>query len=302
LASLLDPQYCLQTLDLSDNQIHANGCMHLGAHLAENVTCEVLNLRLNRCENNGVSHLFQDLCDNHYLRSLNISCNDLSENCLPYMTAAFGVNATLEELDLSANPLHRLEEEAGPGAGAGGKTNGETGAAAVTMDPRSPFPAWAGGTKPATLDATNLGPGADLTTLGEDGLDASAIPTVTLEDGLGGISLASPLGNFAQCVLQSTSLLRLDIRQCGIPPELAERITTAVKHRELRSKNIPVEAYEMSKLQQLEEETLEEEGGEELAEVAEGEEAQGGEDGASVGEDGGEAAEGETGEGAEKTE
>jgi len=305
LASLLDPQYCLQTLDLSDNQIHANGCMHLGAHLAENVTCEVLNLRLNRCEDNGVSHLFQDLCDNHYLRTLNISCNDLSERCLPYMTALFGANSTLEELDLSANALHRAEEEAGPGAG-GGKSGGETAAAAAaatTMDPQSLIPAWSSGTKPglnATLDVTSLGPGADLTTLAEDGIDAAAMPTVTLEDGLGGISLASHLGIFAQCVLQNTSLLRLDIRQCGIPPELAERITTAVKHRELRSKNIPVEAYEMSKFQQLDEEPLDEEGGEDLAEAADGEDAQG-EEGADA-EDGGEAAEVENGEGAEKTE
>lgn len=30
LASLLDPDYCLHSLDLSDNQIHANGCMHIG--------------------------------------------------------------------------------------------------------------------------------------------------------------------------------------------------------------------------------------------------------------------------------
>ena len=32
-----------------------------------------------------------------------------------------------------------------------------------------------------------------------------------------------------------------------LPPELAEKITTAVKHRELVSKGIPVDAYEKSK-------------------------------------------------------
>mmetsp|Transcript_69935 Transcript_69935/g.138501 ORF Transcript_69935/g.138501 Transcript_69935/m.138501 type:complete len:565 (+) Transcript_69935:15-1709(+) len=295
LASLLDPQFCLQTLDLSDNQIHANGCMHLGAHLAENVTCEVVNLRLNRCEDNGVSHLFQDLCDNHYLRTLNISCNELTERCLPYMSTLFQTNSTLEELDLGANPLHKVEEEGGPGAGVT--------AAAATMDPRSANPAWASGTRralTATLDATNLGPGADVTTLAEDSADAQAMATVILEDGLGGISLASHLGQFAQSVVQSTSLKRLDIRQCGIPPELAERISTAVKHRELRSKNIPVEAYEMSKIKPVDEEPIDEEGIEDLAEVADGDEAEG-EEGA-AGEDGGEAAEGEKAEGDEKTE
>ena len=38
--------------------------MHLGAHLADNLTLEHLDLRLNRCEDNGVSHLFHDLCVN----------------------------------------------------------------------------------------------------------------------------------------------------------------------------------------------------------------------------------------------
>merc|ERR1712151_833030 len=63
-------------------------------------------------------------------------------------------------------------------------------------------------------------------------------------------------------------LLRVDIRQCGLPPELAEKITTTVKHRELVAKGIPVDAYEKSKIQQIEAEQQEAA----AAEAAEGEE------------------------------
>jgi len=210
---LLDPDYCIQYLDLSDNAIHANGCMHLGAHLAENMTCSTLNLRLNRCEDNGVSHLFQDLCVNRYLRSLNLSCNDLSVSCLPYMNQMISENGTLTELDLSANGLlYQAAEEEGEGAAsalAGESTVGTVG--------------------------------------GPDEVESEAV------DALAGISMSSQFAVFARCLMRSQALLRVDIRHCGLPAELAERITTTVKHRELRAKGIPVEAYEQSKLKQEEE-------------------------------------------------
>ena len=98
--------YVLSELDLSDNCIHANGCMHLGAHLADNVTLEKLNLRLNRCEDNGVCHLLQDLCINRHLKVLNLSSNDLTHRCLAYLSSAVSENEFLEELDLSSNPLY----------------------------------------------------------------------------------------------------------------------------------------------------------------------------------------------------
>merc|ERR1719214_339742 len=98
LASLLDPDYSL---------------MHLGAHLAENKTCQTLNLRLNRCEDNGVSHLFQDMCVNRYLKALNVSCNDLTVRCLAYLSSMISENNTLISLDLSANPLYAPNEFAG---------------------------------------------------------------------------------------------------------------------------------------------------------------------------------------------
>lgn len=235
LASMLDHDYCIQTLDLSDNNIHANGCMHLGAHLAENMTCAHLNLRLNRCEDNGISHLFQDLCVNKYLQTLNISCNDLTVKCLPYINSMIAENSTLSELDLSANPLYTEADSEDPRLLAGGAPAG-TGAGAPSLD--------------VTLQAGGLFPEANV-----DGEGAEAVP---VEEFIGGVSTSSPFGVFARCVMKSTALLKVDVRQCGLPSELAERIGTAVKHRELKARGIPVDAYERSKQQEEEEEEEEE--------------------------------------------
>jgi len=269
LASLLDPDYCIHSLDISDNQIHANGCMHLGAHLAENLTCQVLNLRLNRCEDNGVSHLFQDMCVNKYLKTLNISCNDLTLRCLPYMNSMIAENNTLTELDLSANPLYTPSDtEDGRYAGTEGLDEGNS---------RSEGAA-------AGLDSTSGGLGASVD---ENGL--------ALEDeNLGGISMSSPFGVFARSIMRSVALLRVDVRQTGLPPELAEKITTAVKHRELVSKGIPVDAYEKSKEVQEEiqqEEAAEEEGDSPENDPGEQEEVKEGEAVVEAGEDAAPAAE-----------
>mmetsp|Transcript_114887 Transcript_114887/g.245276 ORF Transcript_114887/g.245276 Transcript_114887/m.245276 type:complete len:527 (-) Transcript_114887:38-1618(-) len=266
LASLLDPDYCLQTLDLSDNQIHANGCMHLGAHLAENTTCQVLNLRLNRCEDNGVSHLFQDLCVNKCLKTLNISCNDLTVRCLPYMNSMLAENFTIAELDASANPLYQADMDEAQLALTGGNTLASPGASQSDLR--------AGGDSTTQLGGSVDGAGPD----GADG-----------EQSIGGVSIQSQFGVFAYRIMQSPSLLRVDIRQCGLPGPLVERIGTAVKHRELRAKGIPVDAYEKSKIAQQEEDIQDEE--------AEGE---GGEGEGAEGEEGAEGGEGVPGEGGEE--
>lgn len=248
LASLLDPDYCIHALDLSDNQVHANGCMHLGAHLAENLTCQVLNLRLNRCEDNGVSHLFQDMCVNKYLKSLNISCNDLTLRCVPYMNSMIAENITLTELDLSANPLYTPSDS-------------EEGR----------YPAGDGGEDSAMLSRSEAGGDALGSTLLLNGsVDENGL-ALEEEENLGGISMSSPFGIFARSIMRSPALLRVDVRQTGLPAELAEKITTAVKHRELISKGIPVDAYEKSK--QVQEEAPQEEAVEE--EAVEGDEGAG---------------------------
>jgi len=101
-------------------------------------------------------------------------------------------------------------------------------------------------------------------------LDLSANPLYQVEagDAAAGATMNNQFGVFANCLMESKTLLRVDIRQCGLPEELAEQITTTVKHRELRAKGIPVEAYEKSKIAPVEEEEVPE--GEECAEGAEG--------------------------------
>merc|ERR1712203_564322 len=159
-------------------------------------------------------------------------------------------NSTLTELDLTANPLYQAElEEANYGAG------GDPGASRSELHAGDSV---AGAAGASSLDGTGM-----------DG-------TASLEDTLGGINMNSQFGIFARCVIRSGALLRVDIRQCGLPPELAEKITTTVKHRELVAKGIPVDAYERSKIQQIEAEQAEAAAaeaveGEEGAEPVEGE-------------------------------
>ena len=52
-------------------------------------------------------------------------------------------------------------------------------------------------------------------------------PEQTEEDILSGIQVSWQLAVFARCVMQSPALLRVDLRICGLPPELAERVNTA---------------------------------------------------------------------------
>merc|ERR1719379_1490876 len=92
---------------------------------------------------------------------------------------------------------------------------------------------------------------------------------------IGGVHMNSQFGVFARCVMRSPTLLRVDVRECGLPPALAERIATTVKHRELRFKGIPVEAYEKSKRQQEEEQQKVEAAEGEGDEEKEGEEGEG---------------------------
>jgi len=261
--------------------------MHLGAHLAENMTCQMLNLRLNRCEDNGVSHLFQDMCVNKHLQTLNISCNDLTVRCLPYMTAMIGENASLTELDLSANPLYApAETEDGATRPLGGVDGGGTHG---SVDDNAGGAGCASG---ATLrlqgtDGTAGGFGTNGSIGGDDATALADGTGIILDgdDGLAAFGMSGQFTAFARSVMRSTALLKVDIRQCGLPPEVSERITTTVKHRELRAKGIPVEAYEKSRRAQ-EEDAEQKEG------LEEDEDAEEGEEGEVVGEgEGGEAGE-----------
>lgn len=95
----------------------------------------------------------------------------------------------------------------------------------------------------------------------------------------------SPVGIMIMCVNSNPTIIKLDIRRCSFPPEIEEVLTTMVKHKELRKRKIPVEAYERKRQPKEEEEEVVPEEGEE------GEELEGGEEGAA--EEGAEAEEAE---------
>merc|ERR1712118_621177 len=64
----------------------------------------------------------------------------------------------------------------------------------------------------------------------------------------------SPVGIMIMCVNSNPTIIKLDIRRCSFPPEIEEVVTTMVKHKELRKRKIPVEAYERKRQPKEEEE------------------------------------------------
>merc|ERR1719486_1101587 len=67
----------------------------------------------------------------------------------------------------------------------------------------------------------------------------------------------SPVGIMIMCVNSNPTIIKLDIRRCSFPPEIEEVLTTLVKHKELRKRKIPVEAYERKRIPEAAEETAE---------------------------------------------
>ena len=75
LSKLLGENSVLTTLNLSDNQIHAEGGRYLARGLRENDSLLQLNLRLNRLTDEGCSLLLEGLRDNVNLIELNLGSN-----------------------------------------------------------------------------------------------------------------------------------------------------------------------------------------------------------------------------------
>lgn len=54
----------------------------------------------------------------------------------------------------------------------------------------------------------------------------------------------SPFGVLLECVSKNTSLIKLDLRHCNIPPALEKKLSQIPKHRSLEKRGVSVEAYE----------------------------------------------------------
>mmetsp|Transcript_30878 Transcript_30878/g.72062 ORF Transcript_30878/g.72062 Transcript_30878/m.72062 type:complete len:521 (-) Transcript_30878:106-1668(-) len=259
--------HMLTHLDLSHNKVGDRGARRLASLLDPDYCLQSLDLCDNQIHANGCMHLGAHLAENMTCRSLNLRLNRCEDNGVSHLCQDLCVNKYLQSLNIACNDLTvrclpymnsmlaenasltELDLSANP---LYTPADQEEGAAALE----------------GPADQTLQPPGS-----AGDPLDA-----------LPGVPAASPLGTFARQLMKSASLLRVDIRQCGLPADLADIIGTAVKHRELRSKNIPVEAYEKFRQQQEAEaaRALAEE--EEEAEGEGGPGAEGAEEGAAQGE------------------
>lgn len=247
--------HMLTQLDLSHNKIGDRGARRLASLLDPDYCLQILDLSDNQIHANGCMHLGAHIAENTTCESLNIRLNRCEDNGVSHLFQDLCVNRHLKHINISCNDLtvrclpymnQMLSENV---------TLAELDLSAnplYTPDSEE------------DLSQSQLGASVmagDSTQLGAETMEGG-------EDSLAGISMSSQFGKFARCVMRSPSLLKVDIRQCNLPVELAERITTAVKHRELRAKGIPVEAYERSRHAPEELEGEAEEG-----ELAEGEAA-----------------------------
>ncbi|KAF4666868.1 T-complex-associated testis-expressed protein 1 [Perkinsus chesapeaki] len=210
ISSLLSPsnEIRLSKLSLADNNIHANGAMHIGRHLPDNDSLQDLSLRLNRCEDNGASHILQNLMPNSTLRSLDLSSNDITIQTLPYLTSCLAENGTLASLNLSANPLYTNPEEP-----AMAKADGFT---------RNPPSKKKG--KTAITEA--------------EFITVPGFEDLQIED-------KSIIGVLIQCLAtKNTGLRYLGLRSSKFPPVLEQRITRLLTRRDLERRGIRVDAYE----------------------------------------------------------
>ncbi|XP_013180529.1 PREDICTED: leucine-rich repeat-containing protein 74A-like [Papilio xuthus] len=92
-------------LDLTDNWIEKDGCLHLGEMLGENCTLTVLNLCGCRIGPEGAKRLFMYLHKNSTLCELNLSKNQLFDEGVEYLAEIIIRGSGVRNIDLSHNSL-----------------------------------------------------------------------------------------------------------------------------------------------------------------------------------------------------
>ncbi|EER03211.1 conserved hypothetical protein [Perkinsus marinus ATCC 50983] len=222
IATLLSPaeEVRLSKLFLEDNDIHANGVMHIGRYLAENDSLQKLSLRLNRSEDNGASHLLHSLVANSTLLELDLSSNDITSRTIPYLTSCLAENNTLGVIDLSGNPLYTDPEEPTMAK------SGEIGMKAID----------------GFLRNRPLKDKGKIIKMKPVYIKAEGFEDLQIED-------QSLIGVFLKCLVERNSGLKcLRLRSCKFPVVLEERITRFVRRRDLITRGLNVDAYEAAEL------------------------------------------------------
>ncbi|XP_075304767.1 leucine-rich repeat-containing protein 74A [Odontesthes bonariensis] len=103
LAIALVADMHINTLELADNHIQAEGAKYLVEMLRANFTVQHLDLSNNHLKSAGAEHVTKMLLDNISLKSIKLSGNGFTDDDAQYFADALSTNSRIKELDLSHN-------------------------------------------------------------------------------------------------------------------------------------------------------------------------------------------------------
>jgi len=241
-------------LDLAHNKICDRGARRLASLLDPEYALHSLVLADNQIHANGCMHLGAHLADNLTLEHLDLRLNRCEDNGVSHLFHDLCVNKYLKTLNLACNDL---TQRSLPYLSSMLNDNRRLEELDISANPLYVVPISDEGGEQAEEAVEPQASGVPLQLPGLEHLS---------------IDRDTPVGIMIMCVNSNPTITKLDIRRCSFPPEIEEVLTTMVKHKELRKRKIPVEAYERKRAPEATEETAEAaeagEQGEETAEAA----------------------------------
>merc|ERR1719316_849496 len=241
-------------LDLSHNKICDRGARRLASLLDPEYALHSLVLADNQIHANGCMHLGAHLADNLTLEHLDLRLNRCEDNGVSHLFHDLCVNKYLKTLNLACNDL---TQRSLPYLSSMLNDNRRLEELDISANPLYVVPISDEGGEQPEEAAEPQASGVPLQLPGLEHLN---------------IDRDTPVGIMIMCVNSNPTITKLDIRRCSFPPEIEEVLTTLVKHKELRKRKIPVEAYERKRQPEAVEETAEAgeagEQGEETADAA----------------------------------
>lgn len=105
IAIALSKNIFVTTLDLTDNWIPHDGCLHLGEMIQENDTLTDINLSGCKIGPRGTQILAHYLRYNHTLSKLNLSGNDIEDTGVAFLSDAISLGSRISDVNLSRNKL-----------------------------------------------------------------------------------------------------------------------------------------------------------------------------------------------------
>ncbi|XP_023272978.1 leucine-rich repeat-containing protein 74A [Seriola lalandi dorsalis] len=103
LAIALVSDMHINTLELADNHIQAEGAKYLVEMLRANFTIQHLDLSNNYLRSAGAEYVAKMLLDNISLKSIKLSGNGFTDDDAKYFADSFSSNSRIKELDISHN-------------------------------------------------------------------------------------------------------------------------------------------------------------------------------------------------------